>query len=284
MCNYTTDMYNFYFYKRYFKKFSFFNNFNICSGVSNNFRNNFMYLSKDLDFLKIDKFIFINVNLRYELPLLNYKIREKVTFDFIEVLLLGPILNLNYFFLHLGNSLNYIFNYLKNTNYKKPTVIFYGILNNCLNALLTKLSDKNFFLYNVFNLNNLKLMFLEFNALKNIQINKFKATYMVNFINNNTAKNINNFHNKNSLNIYLSQNIFNTKFFNFIIPKKFNFEQNSFFLNIFGIFSDYTFIIYKSNYKTLKNDWHLLEDLFNKFKFKLKITLSQIKSVYIPKS
>ena len=84
----------------------------------------------------------------------------------------------------------------------------------------------------------------------NIFNNFLEINYDNNFINNsNFIKS-----NKNIANVFLSQNLFYSKNYNLIIPKKFNFEQNALFFNIFGEFNDFTYMLYKIDLKTLKND------------------------------
>lgn len=112
-CQNTTDLYSFFFNKKYFKNLNFFNNFENILKKKKNFRKNFMLIDKDLDYLKINNFLLFNVNLRYELPLLNFKIREKMTFDYSSIFVFGFILELNYIYEHLGNNLKNIFFFLK---------------------------------------------------------------------------------------------------------------------------------------------------------------------------
>ena len=286
-CNDTLDLYKFFVYKFYFKKFSFFNETLFNKKKHNVSRNFFLLNNKDLDFLKINNFIFYNTNLRYELPLLNYKIREKLSFDYINAFLFGPILELNYIFSHIGNSLHSILlnlNRMSLINFEKA-IFFYGINDYIFNALFSiflKLSNKLIF-YNINNLNNKKILSNELNNQKNVDFNKFKEIFSIDFNNNNKYfYEQNNSKNNLSLSVLLSQNLFNIKNYFFVMPCKFNFEQNSIFLNIFGFYNDFTFLSYKSNYKTLKNDWNILEMFIKKLNYRFYFFLSKVKKKYIP--
>ena len=286
-CDNTLDLYKFVSYKQYFKKFSFFNDNFLNKKKYNVTRNHFLLKNKDLDFLKIDNFIFYNTNLRYELPLLNYKIREKLSFDYINVFLFGPILELNYIFTHFGNSLHAIISNLNKiflVNFEK-TIFFYGLNDFIFNTVfffLTKLEKKINF-YNINDLNNKKIFNNEFNSQKNVCFNQFKNFFSLNLNNNNKYfYEHNNFKNNLQVSVLLSQNMFNIKNYFVAMPCKFNFEQNSIFLNIFGVYNDFTFLSYKSNYRTLKNDWNILELFVIKFNYKFNFFLSAIKKKFVP--
>lgn len=53
---------------------------------------------------------------------------------------------------------------------------------------------------------------------------------------------------------------------------------------MFGVYSDFTYLLYRVDYKNLKNDWNLSEFFFSKLNLKTKkIKLSYIKSFFLPK-
>ena len=64
LCKYTTDIFIFSYFKKYFKKFNFFQNKN-KSFLKHFFRNSYMIFENDLDYLKIENFIFFNFNNRF---------------------------------------------------------------------------------------------------------------------------------------------------------------------------------------------------------------------------
>jgi hypothetical protein len=68
------------------------------------FRSSFIFKIEQLDsdFLKIRNLILINLNLRYESPLLNVQIRLHQQEHNLEVLLVGYLSNTNFDFVHLG--------------------------------------------------------------------------------------------------------------------------------------------------------------------------------------
>lgn len=283
-CNNTTDLYSFFFNKKYFKKLNFFNNFESFSKKEKSFRKNFMFNDKDLDYLKMNNFIFLNVNLRYEIPLLNFKIREKMTFDYCSIFVFGFILELNYIFEHLGNSLKNIIFFFKNKVLKnKETIVFFSSKKNNISIKnIIKMMQSRY--YDINQSSTLKIFKKELNEYKYLNINKIFSLFKVNYdYENDNIKN-NVIQNKKQLNILINQNLFNLKNYNFIVPRKFNFEQNSIFLNLFGVYSDFTYLLYRVDYKNLKNDWNLSEFFFSKFSAKnKKIKLSYIKFFFLPK-
>ncbi len=271
ICENSSDIYVY----NYFKFFNKINSITVRSRVRNCnlFRNLYLIKNKDLDFIDAENFLLINTNLRSDFPIINFKIREKFIYDFTDVFIVGNILNLNYYFKHVSNNLLKCKNLLKYKNFFKKKNIY----------IFSK-SKENFLL----NFNK----FFDLSNEKNIDIlqseigffsKKLLKSSFFNFISLNIHSN-NYFtkYNKTS-NINIISNIYNIKNYNLLVPKKLNFEQNSMFINIFGYFSDFTFVLYKTEHRTLKNEWNIFKFFFRKLKIKNRFFLSKIKSRFIPK-
>ena len=144
MCKYTTDIYSFKFYKSVFKHFFFFgNNFKKVENLS---RNSNILFNFDLNFFKKDLFVIYNINVRNLYPILNFKIREASIFNFSKVLILGFILNINYYYDYLSNNFLFFKKYLyliKNDNF----LFLYSqnnSKNNSIKNILSKYHSKCF--------------------------------------------------------------------------------------------------------------------------------------------
>lgn len=274
--NKKTDVYCYNYYSFFFKKF----NINLLNKIfyykSNLNRSLFFLKNKDIDFLNINYVYIYNLNFRYNFPLISYKIREKMIFDYINIYLIGSVLNLNYFFIHIGNSYLNFLQFFKKNNYKNNALILYT---NLEKWILNLLHDKSLSFINLNN-NNLKSIKSEVGYFKNIKLNCFKDFFSFRIDYKNVL-------NKNkiskSFNLLLNQKFIDFKNYNVFVPKKYNFEQNSIFINLFGVFNDFTFISYKGDHKTLKNDWNILKSIFSKFKIKNVLKLSEIKNVFVSK-
>ena len=283
LCKQTTDIYIFMYFKKYFKKLNFLESLNI---KTNNkkfyFRNTYMINNSDLDYLDVEGFIFLNFNIRYELPLLNFKIREKINFDYSSVSVFGSILELNYAYNFLGcNIKSFIYLFRNSFTKIEKNVLFFSenkknfIINKIINCLkITK--------FNVSLLNNFSLLCSELNFGKLSNISLFNKFFCINY-ENNLNYNLSFIKLNNALNINLSQNIFNLKNYNVLIPKKFSFEQNSLFINVFGEYNDFTYMLYKIDLKSLKNDWNILEHFLSVLNNKTNnLKLSFIRKIFMP--
>ena len=276
ICGKKTDIYSYSYYSFFFKKFNI-NLFNKSFFLKNNlYRNLFFLKNKDIDFLQVEYIYIYNLNFRYNFPLLSYKIREKMIFDYIDIYLAGCILNLNYFFTSIGNCFLDLINFIKKNVYKKISLVLY---NNLEKYIINLLNKKNL---NFVNLNNNNCINIksEIGYFKNLKINYFKNFFSLklNYKNVLNKKKI-----SKHFNFLLNQKFTNFKNYNIFIPKKYNFEQSSIFLNLFGVFNDFTFISYKGDHKNLKSDWNVLKSIFFKFKLKSNLKLSEIKSNFISK-
>jgi len=283
LCKHTTDVFIFIYFKKYFKKFNFFEKFSLSFFYNNIcFRNNYMISNNDLDYLNVDNFIFLNFNIRYEMPLLNFKIREKMNFDYANIIICGPILELNYIYKFFGSTVRDFFFFLKNINIKLNRSLLFMCINkknSILNKIVNYLKVPKF---NVSSNNNLNLLCNELNFGKLNSISLFNKFFFLNF-ENNLSNDFSFLKFNDTVNINLSQNIFSLKNYNLLIPRKFNFEQNSLFLNVFGEYNDFTFMLYKIDLKTLKNDWNILENFLNFFSsVNNKFKLSVIRKRFIP--
>lgn len=283
LCKHTTDVFIFIYFKKYFKKFNFFEKFSLSFFYNNIcFRNNYMISDNDLDYLNVDNFIFLNFNIRYEMPLLNFKIREKMNFDYANIIICGPILELNYIYKFFGSTVRDFFFFLKNINIKLNRSLLFMCINkknSILNKIVNYLKVPKF---NVSSNNNLNLLCNELNFGKLNSISLFNKFFLLNF-ENNLSNDFSFLKFNDTVNINLSQNIFSLKNYNLLIPRKFNFEQNSLFLNVFGEYNDFTFMLYKIDLKTLKNDWNILENFLNFFSsVNNKFKLSVIRKRFIP--
>ena len=283
LCKYTTDIFIFMYFKKYFKKFNFLEKSAIKAYNKNfHFRNMYIMDNSDLDYLNIENFIFLNFNIRYEMPLLNFKIREKINFDYTSVSIFGNVLELNYICNFLGSNTKNFFFFLKNSFVKiKKNILFFS--ENKKNLIVNKvISCLNITKFNVSLSNNFSLLSSELNFAKLSNINLFNKFFCINYENNlnydSSFIKLNN-----ALNISLSQNIFNLKNYNLLIPKKFNFEQNSLFINIFGEYNDFTYMLYKIDLKSLKNDWNILEQFLIILNSKINnLKLSFIRKIFMP--
>lgn len=283
LCKQTTDVFIFTYFKKYFKKYNFFEKLN-SNFLYNNiyYRNDYMISDNDLDYLNIENFIFLNFNIRYEMPLLNFKIREKMNFDYSNIIVCGPILELNYVYKFLGAVIKNFFFFLKNTSIKfNKSLLFFS--NNKKSSVLSKII--NYIKIPKFNVslnNSFSLLSNELNFSKLGSVSLFNKFFFLNF-ENNSNHDFSFLKFCNTVSINMSQNIFNLKNYNLLIPRKFNFEQNSLFLNIFGEYNDFTFMLYKIDLKTLKNDWNILENFLNFLNnTNKKIKLSMIRKIFIP--
>jgi len=271
-----TDVYNYHFFSFYFKKL----NVNFLdknfSYKNNVYRSSFLLKNKDIDFLNIDTVYIYNLNFRYNFPLISYKLREKIIFDYISIYVTGCVLNLNYFFIFIGNCLKSFLKFFKKNIYKSLSLIFYS---NCDKYFFNSLKKKNLKFINL-NKYSSNIIEHEIGFFKNFNFNNFKNFFSLKFIYTDilNKKSI-----KKCFDIMFSQKFTSAKNYNVFIPKKYNFEQNSIFINFFGVFNDFTFISYKSDHKTLKSDWNILKIIFLKLNLKDNLKLSSIKSKFVSK-
>jgi len=283
LCKQTTDVFIFTYFKKYFKKYNFFEKLSSNFFYNNTYyRNDYMISDNDLDYLNIENFIFLNFNVRYEMPLLNFKIREKMNFDYSNIIVCGPILELNYIYKFLGVVIKDFFFFFKKKNIKFSKSLLFFSNNKKSSASNKVINYLKISKFNVSSNNNFSLLSSELNFSKLGSVSLFNKFFFLNF-ENNSNHDFSFLKFCNTVNINMSQNIFNLKNYNLLIPRKFNFEQNSLFLNIFGEYNDFTFMLYKIDLKTLKNDWNVLENFLNFLSNNnKKIKLSIIRKIYIP--
>jgi len=257
-----------------FKKFFYFNDYYKNFGTVYRFKSSLKNV--DVDFVKINNFILYNINLRNQYPILNFKVREKSILDFCKVVVIGFMLDLNFYY-DYEHSIKFFFSNSYNKFKNSSCVLFY--------------SENNFFdlnlglvLSNIFSLrcknlscfNNFNILKYEFNKSSKSSQNFFITYFSNSFFFNDFKVNNNEILNKN--NILLANTKVKSFNYDFIIPLKQVFERSCVFLNIFGIFNDFTFSSYRYFFKELKNDWFLFKTFFKKCGIKFKFKLSNFKS------
>lgn len=262
-CKNTTDIYNFIYFKLLFKKFFYFES--VSTFFKNVKRYDAFFKQLEFDFIDINTFLIFNLSLRNQYPILNFKLREKSILDFSKIIVIGFILNLNYYYEHEINIKSFFF---KNYNtFVFKTVLFYSENNFLSNALMTtKIDCKNL---NCFN--NLNLLNFEFyKSLKDTR-NSFLHYFSNGFFFNDFT--ISNYKSLNKNKIFFSSSNIKSYDYDFLIALKQVFERSCMFLNIFGVINDFTFSSYRYFFKELKNDWFIFKAFFKKcgvyFKFKL---------------
>ena len=272
LCKHSTDYYSFMYFKLMFKKFFYFNDNH--KNFKNVYRFNVFFKDTDTDFMKINTFLVYNISLRNQYPILNFKIREKSVLDFSKVVVIGFMLDLNFYYDYEHNFKNFFFkNY--NTFESNTSVLFYSE-NNFFDAGLILSSFDKLQYKNLSYFNNFNILKFEFNKnskfYKNFFINYFSNAFFFNDfkINNNEISSKNK--------ILLSSSKFKNINFDFVIPLKQVFERSCMFLNIFGIINDFTFSSYRYFFKELKNDWFLFKAFFRKCGVKFKFKLSNFKN------
>lgn len=262
-------------------KINFNNNFNF---FNNDFRKNYIFNKKLNDLIKFKNFFLIFVNLRFENPLIN--IRLKFIFDKIysKFFSIGSVFNNNYFIYNFSNNIFELIN------------IFEGksILNNLL--INTK---ENLFLFgeNFLNLFKNDFLFLNFlDYLKNNFSYSFLNNNVLKILNNdlNLEQSINNFCDKTFALFKLSNEIvyalnidsffFNqrnddlififqghhilknnkNKNFDILLPTVTFFEKNNSFLNFFGLVQKTKIILFSN--KNSRTDFRILYIIFKFFK------------------
>ena len=109
--------------------------FNSTSLINDDFDFNYIYNSTNISQFKF--FFLINLNLRFQNPVLNAKIRQKQLWaKFTKIFYIGPKYNLTYKYHHLGTTTKillkivegryYLVNFLTNSKVKGSTLLLYG--------------------------------------------------------------------------------------------------------------------------------------------------------------
>lgn len=218
----------------------------------------------DLDFLKISLFFIFNLNLRFTLPIINFKIREKVKFDFNTLVYFGALSSFNIFFLHCGNSLSSLINFFKkkNFNFTNQHVMMIRGKNLCgsfdyykfVNFLCFKsvISYLNFIAGSSFEIlfSEINLNYKNFNFANNFFFNFLNVFYEVG---SESFKKNSVFINNSTLKLSSAYNC-DLDFFNATIPLINIFEKSTLFLNIFGKISDFTYSFYRYFSSNFKNE------------------------------
>lgn len=288
-----TEIYQSELNKLFFSKFSFFNTNFFKNSFKNYARINYLNNKLDLDFLKVSFFVVINLNLRYSLPIINFKVREKIKFDYNTVVHLGPLTSSNIFFLHYGNSVEKFINFLKKKKF------------NLLKQNFVTLIGKNLFSYfdyfKFIQLINFKttLIILNFACIKSFEIlaseiNLFYKNF--NFSNSSFFSFFNSFY---SINCNLNQNnnfFLNNKNLklssddncnfdssNVSLPLISIFEKPALFLNIFGNLNDFTYSFYRYFSSNYKNDLSIISLFSEIFFYEFIVKISFLQRKFIPK-
>lgn len=278
-------------YKNFFSKFSFFNINFFNNKIKSFFRISFVNNQIDLDFLKISFFLIFNLNLRSNLPVINFKVREKIKFDYNTVVYLGPLASSNIFFLHFGNSFKKFIDFFKKKNYnfsKENLLILKGKnINNSFNyfKFINILKFKQVFsVLNFVCKNSFEILTFEINLLYknfNFMVNNFFNFFSLFYETDGGYKN-NYFFNNDALKLS-SDNNCNFVFFNANLPLISVLEKPVLFINIFGKVSDFTYSFYKYFTSNFKNDWSIIKIFSEIFFLKYFLKISFLQNKYIPK-
>ena len=279
--------------KNFFNKFSFFNTNFFKNGFKNFVRLDYLNNKIDLDFLKVSLFFVVNLNLRFSLPVINFKLREKIKFDYNTVLYFGSLTSSNIFFLHYGNSVKNFFTFLKKKSYsffKQDTLFLNG--KNFSNSfdyfkLLNFLNFKsvvtvlNFACIRPFEImaSEVNLFYKNFNFLVFCFFAFFASFY---FVNTDLNKNVDFSSNVKSLKLSSDDNC-DFSNINASLPLISIFEKPALFLNIFGNLSDFTYSFYRYFSASYKNDFSIINMFSEIFFFDISTKISFIQRKFIPK-
>lgn len=276
LCKNTIDCYSYLYFKFMFKNFFYFDD--KYKSFKNINRSSAFFKNIDFDFMDINTFLIFNLNLRNQYPILNFKIREKSVLDFSKVIVVGFMLNLNYYYEYDCNVKSF---FLNNFGvFHQNTVLFYSennFLNFGLDLYKLNLNKSNLKDLSIFN--NFNIMKFEFNKSSKFGQSFFTDYFSSDFFFNDFKMTNNLFLSKNK--VLLSFNIIKKPKFDFIVPLKQVFERSSIFLNIFGVINDFTFSSYRYFFKELKSDWFLFKSFFKKCGVKFKFKLSNFKNYII---
>lgn len=274
-------------YKNFFNKFNLFN-INFFKDYKNSiFRASFLNNKLDLDFLKTSFFLIFNLNIRFCLPIINFKIREKIKFDYNTVLFFGPLTSFNFFFLHFGNSVKNFLEFFKkkNFNFLKQNVF---LLNGkgSLNFFYFLFFKDNVTTLNFICQNSLEILKAESNLLYknfNYKVSQFFSFFNIFYETGSIFSNQNNVFLNNKTLKLTTENDADFKFSNVKLPLVNGFEKPSLFLNIFGNINDFTYSFYKFFSSNFKNDFSIINIFSEIFFFKLNFKISDLKKKYVPK-
>lgn len=289
----STDLYQAEIYKNFFSKFSFFNASFFSNKAKILYRNKFFNNELDFDFLKVSFFLIFNLNLRSNLPVINFKIREKIKFDYNTVVYLGSLASSNIFFLHYGNSFKNFINFFVKKSYtffKEKLLILKGknvsnlfdcfkimdILTFKISPLVLNFQSKDSFEIVASEIN---LFYKNFNYSSNNFFNFFALFYETgsSYVKQNTFN-----RNNNALKLS-SDNNCNFSFFNANMPLINILEKPALFLNIFGKISDFTYSFYKYFSSNFKNDWSIISLFTEILSLKYSLKVSFLQKKFIPK-
>jgi NADH dehydrogenase/NADH:ubiquinone oxidoreductase subunit G len=228
-----------------------------------------------------DNFLLINTNLRLELPLINVKMREKANLEYITIFLLGFVSNLNYFFLHLGNSLLFILVFLEKYfymyNISSLNIIvgsglyyfsnFFALLINALYFYINQIKFLKVNYFNLFCIKNLSIYTHELNfhpvfapPIQNIN-DIYKLNYSINDDNINYSL-ISLL--KKKLTIYHGQHAdYFIDYATIVLPSKLFLDQPSKYLNIMGLANSFVHLMFNLQLQEIKNDDEISTNLFS---------------------
>jgi len=262
------------------------------------FRNQFLIEKIFTIFENIINILFININLRIEFPILNFKLRKMITNnDKINVYSIG--LSGSYYNIPIkffGNSLNDFFLFFKGKN-KLNLDLFYNKIINSLFFINDKFINLKVFI-SIFNI----VIFNSMNFLQN-WLNKY-FVYNINFFYDNISYvnifELNNFKNINSnielqnsfiflenlddyyfLSLLKSNNFivyhgfffdYGAKISNLLIPSFSNFEFDSIFFNIEGKLKKSKKVISKNSIIN-NSDFFIILKVFSSYFFKFNFSI-----------
>ena len=271
MCKNSTDIYNYLTFKLIFKNFFYFENG--LNYLKNNIsRSHAMLKNLDTDFMNISTFFIFNLNIRNQYPILNFKIREKSVLDFCKVIVVGFILNLNYYYEYESN-LKFFF--INMNNFDLKSILFYSE-NNFISPAFSSILLKFGNISNLSCFSNLNLLKFEFYKSSKAYYNHFVKYFSNGFFFNDFENTDFKIFNKNKY--FFSGTLIKDYDYDFLFPLKQVFERSSMFLNIFGTISDFTFSSYRYFFKEFKNDWTIFKAFFAKCGLNFKFKLSKLKA------
>jgi NADH dehydrogenase/NADH:ubiquinone oxidoreductase subunit G len=200
---------------------------------------------------KVNACVLIGLNLRYDLPLLNLRLREKVNNNTVCVFNLGSLYNFNYNVVNLGNASSKLYELINGKHFILPQLINFGkiicLVGNRLNNELLKIN----YLFETIK----KYVNIEFCKIyeKPAQLlsSEFgvELDYISSMLTSDIIYNLNNFDDidfdeeflncnsflgvPNKLIIYSgSHGDINAELADFVFPASMNTEHNEFYLNL----------------------------------------------------
>ena len=258
--------------------------------LNNDFRKNYLFSFNINNLDSFKNILFVGINIRFENPLLNVRIKLLSDKNKLNIFNLGYSFSYNYITYNLGNKVYDFLKFLEGRsilnnlflNNGKTLIIFGKSWLNILNNSIAFINILNKFKIEFTFLNNniTEIMSCDFN-LEN-SVNNFNDLSLSNYI--NTEKNIvyalnTGFCFFNDLSVFsvyqghynLSKKLFDN--FNILLPTVNYLEKNSTYINFFGLIQKTKFILFPS--KNSRSDFKILYIIF---KF-LNITFYSSKNI-----